>query len=202
MDSDSQKLGRRERSKAATRKKLLDAALVAFTDKGYETATIDEIAEAADVARATAFNYFPRKEDFVSGLLADRIATIRDTLRRHHLANPEGTFADAMRGLVRELARWYESEAPTNKVLIRSVLLTGALLAPGYYASARTYAAGVAAAQERGEIRTDVDASVVGNLLLDGYFGVLYRWCADDGSVPDLETELVAAIDVVLRGIA
>ncbi|MFD1050014.1 TetR/AcrR family transcriptional regulator [Kibdelosporangium lantanae] len=202
MDSDSPKLGRRERSKAATRQKLLTAALLAFSEKGYEAATIDEIAEAADVARATAFNYFPRKEDFVSGLLADRIVRIAAILREHHLDDPDGPFPEAMRALVRALARWYESEAKTSKVLIRSVLLTGSLLTPGYYTSAATYAKAVAAAQERGEVRSDVDASAVGSLLLDGYFGVLYRWCVDDGSVPDLESALVQTVDIILRGVA
>ena len=66
MSSGERSLPLRERKKLATRARLLAAAEDLFATNGYHATTIDEIAARADVARATAFNYFPRKEEFRS----------------------------------------------------------------------------------------------------------------------------------------
>lgn len=59
------RLGRRERKKLRTRALIQREALRLFLEKGFEAATIEEIAEAADIAPSTFFNYFPTKEDVV-----------------------------------------------------------------------------------------------------------------------------------------
>jgi len=59
------RLGRRERKKLRTRALIQKEALRLFLEKGFETTTIEEIAEAADIAPSTFFNYFPTKEDVV-----------------------------------------------------------------------------------------------------------------------------------------
>jgi AcrR family transcriptional regulator len=51
--------GRRERKKAATRRAIADAALALFLERGYHDVTVKQIADAADVAVATVFAYFP-----------------------------------------------------------------------------------------------------------------------------------------------
>lgn len=66
MDALPEKhLGRRERKKLQTRALIQKEALRLFLEKGYEALTIEEIAEAADIAPSTFFNYFPTKEDVV-----------------------------------------------------------------------------------------------------------------------------------------
>lgn len=57
--------GIRERKKARTRQAIIDAAMDLFEKQGYEETTINEIAEAADIAPRTFFGYFPTKEDVV-----------------------------------------------------------------------------------------------------------------------------------------
>ena len=59
------RLGRRERKKLQTRALIQREALRLFLEKGFEATTIEEIAEAADIATSTFFNYFPTKEDVV-----------------------------------------------------------------------------------------------------------------------------------------
>jgi AcrR family transcriptional regulator len=58
-------ISRRERKKLRTRALIQREALRLFLEKGFEATTIGEIAEAADIATSTFFNYFPTKEDVV-----------------------------------------------------------------------------------------------------------------------------------------
>jgi AcrR family transcriptional regulator len=57
--------GLRERRKQETRQAISDIATEMFAARGFDEVTISQIAEAADVAKMTVTNYFPRKEDLV-----------------------------------------------------------------------------------------------------------------------------------------
>ncbi|WP_326800680.1 TetR/AcrR family transcriptional regulator [Streptomyces sp. NBC_01788] len=52
----------RERKKLATWRGIQSAALRLFDEQGYEATTIEQIAAAANVSRATFFNYFVGKD--------------------------------------------------------------------------------------------------------------------------------------------
>jgi AcrR family transcriptional regulator len=60
--------GLRERKKQRTRFAIVDAAMRLFGEQGYQQTTLAQIAEAADVALSTFFNYFPAKVDVVFAL--------------------------------------------------------------------------------------------------------------------------------------
>jgi len=62
---DQPAASRRERQKARTRAAIQHQALRLFREQGYEATTIEQIAEAAEVAPSTCFRYFPAKEDLV-----------------------------------------------------------------------------------------------------------------------------------------
>lgn len=55
----------RARQKAATRELIVDAAVLVFTDRGYEDSRIDEIAARAGTSRATFYLHFRRKSDLL-----------------------------------------------------------------------------------------------------------------------------------------
>lgn len=65
MTSTTQPVGLRERKKAQTRRRIQQAAMALFFDKGYEATTVEQIAAAADVSAMTFFRYFPTKEAVV-----------------------------------------------------------------------------------------------------------------------------------------
>lgn len=57
--------GLRERKKARTRAAIQHEALRLFREQGYSATTVEQIADAAEVAVSTLFRYFPTKEDLV-----------------------------------------------------------------------------------------------------------------------------------------
>jgi AcrR family transcriptional regulator len=57
----------RERNRRAAYAQISGVALRLFADQGYESTTVEQIAEAAGVSARTFFRYFATKEDIVVG---------------------------------------------------------------------------------------------------------------------------------------
>ena len=55
-----------ERKRTATRQRIAAAAAQLVASRGLAGATVDRIADAADIGRATFFRYFNSKEDAVA----------------------------------------------------------------------------------------------------------------------------------------
>ncbi|MGC4994715.1 TetR/AcrR family transcriptional regulator [Nocardia salmonicida] len=74
--------GLRARKKQQTREQISDRATALFLERGFDRVTIAEVAAAADVAKMTVTNYFPRKEDLALDLgevyIGQLAAIVRD----------------------------------------------------------------------------------------------------------------------------
>src|SRR5436190_8476303 len=62
------------------RKRLLDAAVAVFAERGLEASTA-EIARRAGVGQGTVFRRFPTKDDLVAAIVVDRLHEITDRAR-------------------------------------------------------------------------------------------------------------------------
>ncbi len=61
-------MGRREEKREATRHDILAAAGILFIKKGYDATSVDDIAEAANVAKGTLYYHFKSKDEVLLGL--------------------------------------------------------------------------------------------------------------------------------------
>lgn len=78
-------MGLREKKAARTREQILDVAAELFLAQGYDETTMEQIAEAAEVAPSTLYRYFPSKDLLILGRLTESIQ-LGEALRRR----PEG----------------------------------------------------------------------------------------------------------------
>jgi AcrR family transcriptional regulator len=95
--------GRVERRKARTRTALLAAARALFAGQGMEQTTIAQIAERADVATGSFYNYFATKEQLLEALLEEELSRQLESLERRqdHAEDPAEKVSIAHRHLVR-----------------------------------------------------------------------------------------------------
>ena len=158
---------RRERKKLKTRQRLLECAWALFQERGYDNTTVEDITEAADVAKGTFFNYFETKEAILDEIALWRI----DLLGNHVLAAddvPESAVA-RIRRLVRAIAVEFspERELPQHLLIAR-------ISAPIRHESAHRLGSImqdlVQQGQSSGEIRDDVDAGLIARLLMTSVF--------------------------------
>ena len=74
-------MSRRNLNKIKRRASILKASRRLFSRNGFEAANIDDIAEMAEVSRATLYNYFPNKESLLIGIAEDELENIRGIIR-------------------------------------------------------------------------------------------------------------------------
>lgn len=81
-DTDAAELdpgaARRDRKRLRGESLILDAATAVFMSKGMSTTTMQDIAQAADIAQGTLYNYFPNKETLT-------IAVVRRMIKAYGL---------------------------------------------------------------------------------------------------------------------
>jgi AcrR family transcriptional regulator len=111
--------GRREKQKRDRQRRILTAASALFASKGYAETSMQEIADAADLAVGTLYNYFRAKPDLLVAILRHETEELLAAGARI-LEQPTGAPLDAVcelidayagllaahpRGLWRELSR-------------------------------------------------------------------------------------------------
>ncbi|MEN8182290.1 MAG: TetR family transcriptional regulator [Myxococcota bacterium] len=104
---------RRARKKERTRLEIYHAAMGLFAKRGFDGVTIEQICEAADVARGTFFLHFPCK----AALLFEFSRSLAGELRAR-LAEPRASAAREFRDMVELVSeRWHEDEEVMRAML-------------------------------------------------------------------------------------
>lgn len=194
-----QELSRRERKKDETRQRIVEQAMALFGERGYEAVTMEQIAEAADVAKGTLYNYFSVKEAIVSAYMracalqaapevARLVAEAADT--RERLSRLFVEVAQWQRGQ-RELYRHYLNYRMTQ--LLES--LRNPELRSGFDQNLLLI---IQQGIDDGELRNDLSAVNLAGYLGSGYLTVMLNWLAQDDY--DYEAGLLQMVDIFLSG--
>lgn len=96
-------LGRRER----TRDRIAATGIALFKQRGFAATTMDEIASAADVVRATLYNHFPVKEAIVVHWLHEQLTQALGPLMQEAMSRR--SFLARVATLLEASATWWEA---------------------------------------------------------------------------------------------
>jgi TetR/AcrR family transcriptional regulator, cholesterol catabolism regulator len=192
-------MGRRERRRREVEQRLYECALELFTERGYDATTIDDIAEQADVARGTFFNYFQRKEDLISMWGVKRREQLHSYIDTMRTTAPNGVVAD-LEYCMNALGRMSEEEWPRTRTMLLAWVKAGRPMLEEPHA-ARIFSQLIQAGRARGEVAPEIDPDRTGNLLRDAYFGILFRWTQHEEPPGSLSEELCSVLHMILGGV-
>jgi AcrR family transcriptional regulator len=201
--SDRGPLGRRERKKARIRRDILTAGLALIRDRGYHSATLNDIVDEVDISLGTFFRYFPSKDALLREGVRELFTEFHEVLNAAPSpdeplgARLERAFAGLARAVVKdkELARavmasgvwatWINPPGPADAIL------------PGTYPTIQAFTT----AQRDSSFRTDLDPHHIAQLLWGATVVVIAQWVTRDAPY-DLEKRLRQSVRALLRGIA
>ena len=194
---------RAPRDKAATRERILQAAMSVFAERGYGAASVDEIARQAGSSKGGVYFHFANKqqifESLVTGLVAMLATDVQEAIAREHgaLARVDAALTvvihtfSAHRGLTHLLLVETNGLGPPIDQEVRA--------ARGMFVSIiESY---LAHAVDEGAI-PPLDTGVAACVWLGAISEVVLRWLLDPDSAPGaLEATLPALRQLLLRSI-
>jgi TetR/AcrR family transcriptional regulator, cholesterol catabolism regulator len=202
MNEQAPPVGRRERKKQEVQARIRDAAHALFQEKGYEATTVEEIAERADVAKGTFFNYYPRKDALLQALAEDMLdqldaqlgppeawaGTAREQLLRFFLAIGEFVRCDPelSKTMMVETMRslWMRTEPDPVEEEFRRIVRTALVRAAA-----------------PGELRPGADVEAAARLLEAAFHATTVEWLRDGTPEGVLQAALTAQFDIIFRGL-
>jgi TetR/AcrR family transcriptional regulator, fatty acid metabolism regulator protein len=165
--------------------RILAAAEEEFSNRGFSSAKIADVARKAQVAEGTIYEYFKNKEDLLMSVADKRIHEQLEAL-------PELFDIRTPRRRLRRMVRHHFSLHVSNRNFLR-LFVTEILLNLNFYQSKaydsyRRYQefieSVVREGKEAGTVRTDVNPRVFRNLFLGACIHMGIRWVILEGNVP------------------
>lgn len=156
---------------------VVAAGTAVFTERGYDAATMDDVAAALRIAKSSVYHHVSGKEEILQRALDRALGALEDVFAAAE-TDPEGGAADvrlesAVRGAAAALVR----ELPSVTLLLRvrgNSPVERAAVARRRAIDARL-AGLVRAAAEAGTLRADIDPAVVSRLIF-GMVNSLTEW--------------------------
>jgi len=174
-------LSRRERRKREVRERIVAAAMKRFVRQGFEATTVDQIADDADVAQKTFFNYFPTKQDLFHQLAAERIDEFCQILEEER--EGRGSTQQKLEHCFLRLSELLEERRRLARDLILEIMRTSP---PGGSAEDLSrlhghFEAILRDGQATGDVRKDSAVEFLAEMVLGGFNTVMNNWL----NIPD-----------------
>jgi len=182
--------------KKVKRKSIIDAAIEVFSRNGFQNSTISEIAQKANVAEGTIYQYFRNKEDLFFSIPIDKTKEFYGELELH-LQGIKGSI-----NKVRKFVWYYIHHLQANPEYARALMLE--MRVNRNFIRTKTYEAFrpmthrileiIEEGQEEGAIRKDVDMYTIRHLILGSLEHIVTRWV-----LKDEKYDLLAQYDDILK---
>lgn len=194
---------RRDRKRLRTLNHLATVAEQLFTRHGFEAVTMEQIAEAADVAKGTLYNHFTSKDAVLVYAIHHQLAHDLQTLTSR-LTTDSG-FVTGIASLMDALSKWCETHREYLAPYLRFRFTDIQAPTPDTGASGPNdivdvYTRLIENSQRSGELRGDLDARHLAVLFHHLSLGALLRWLLTSNL--KLRHELATAVHLFLQGAA
>jgi mycofactocin system transcriptional regulator len=185
------------RRRSTTPHHITDVALRLFADRGFENVSVDDVAQAAGIARRTVFRYYASKNAIPWGDFDGHLQRLRELLEQ---VDPEVPLGPALRAALLAFNTFDESETLRHRQRMRVILQTAELQAYSMtmYAGWREVIAAFVA-RRSGTKTTDLLPQTVAWMMLGVALSAYEHWL-DDESV-SLPQALGDAFNVVGSGL-
>jgi mycofactocin system transcriptional regulator len=194
MAQQQARVGRR---RSTTREHISDVALGLFADRGFSEVSVDDVAQAAGIARRSVFRYYASKNAIPWGDFDAHLQHLRDLLDNVDQDMPLG---EALRDALLSFNTFDESETVRHRQRMRVILQTAELQAYSMtmYAGWRDVIA-VFVARRTGAKTADLEPQTVAWMMLGVALSAYEHWL-DDESV-SLPEAIGDAFEVVRAGL-
>jgi AcrR family transcriptional regulator len=197
-DQSSAPTSLRAQSKLKTRRRVLDAARELFMDRGYEAATIRDIASTAGLSTGAVFASFVDKTDLFNAVMAEDFQRIMDDLAAAQ--NPGASVEDG----ILDVFKVGYAQLP---LLQAAVSLSWSHGLGGEFGNRPSYKLAIDYIMsalnrgvERGELARDADLLLIAEMLWDSYVGNYRRAVFDGWTQDELIARNVNQIALILKG--
>jgi AcrR family transcriptional regulator len=110
-------LSRKERERLAHRREIIQAARIVFAEKGFEKATLEEIAERAEFGKGTLYNYFDNKDSLFAAAMED---LFDDVLRiADEVSAKKCTVRECFADYARRMIEYYHAHYAFCRMMMR-----------------------------------------------------------------------------------
>jgi AcrR family transcriptional regulator len=163
----------RERQRLTTKSEIVGIAFELFAKQGYDEVSVEMIADAAGISRATFFNYFPTKDLILHELAAARAERVRQMFALHLTQAQSFTREDLMR-MILEIARENARLSFNSKKLFLDAI--SHQISRGLLVTAREQAFGFLTEALTSFIRDKTSARLVAETLFCVLLGTMLDW--------------------------
>jgi AcrR family transcriptional regulator len=159
----------------ATRRAIMEVAAAAFAREGYSGASLNDIIKEAGTTKGGFYFHFPSKEDLALAVLRHKqeqwAGRVVAAGMRYERA------VDRLRAMPGVLCDLYEEDPSARSIhRICQELAEDRSLAPKVSVQFTTWidltTSVVRAAQEEGSVRDDIDAGLIGEILVTSFMGL------------------------------
>jgi AcrR family transcriptional regulator len=185
------RLGRRETNKREKLVRIRQAARDVFLRKGYEAATVREIAAAADVAFGTLFLYAKNKQDLLLLLFDKQLVPLAE--HAFGKAKADTPFIDQLIVFFAEFYKFFGATPDLSRDMLREITFSSSgIVAARIWATVQEteqqIARLVARAQAQGQVSSSIAPTEAAHLIFSLH-RVELRFCLDKAE-PDVSGSL------------
>jgi len=198
--------GLRERQKEDRRNRILAAAREMFARSGYENATIEAIAELAEVSGVTVHNYYGTKSGVLLALVAESDRVLLEKIANELPDTLDGLIELMLEfsAIIRRHARSYLSRALWRQVIAASVIEANSRFGKSYHALDHQLSLAltdqIEKLQDEGKVAPEVSAYDLGKALFNLQNARFIQFISWDGtSDEDVYTHLRDYINALLH---